>query len=227
MPTRRPPKPEPAPEEEPRPRKEPTSPAPAPPTNPNAPAPAPLDVTIGRRWTQAQWLDLLKKLVADKLVTWEEVASITLGELNPPQVGTSLASNKNIQAHYEPRKTWQAVRAWLYAQPLGCRQCGTLLKLEAEHIRPKDELGPAADHLDNLQLLCKRCNAKKRPSHTKAGLTHLTAESGLMWLMLHFRPKTYEEFEKLCRDYGFTMANIRFQEAWGLAEWLRRAARYP
>jgi hypothetical protein len=78
-----------------------------------------------------------------------------------------------------------------------------------------------------MQLLCKRCNAKKRPSHKRAGLTHLTAEAGLMWLLLHFRPDTYEEYKFLCRAYGTTMADIRFQEAWALAEWLRSGGRYP
>ncbi len=55
----------------------------------------------------------------------------------------------------------------------------------------------------------------------------MTAEAGLMWLLLHFRPKTYDEYAALCREYGMTMANIRFQEAWALAEWLRREGRYP
>ncbi len=191
------------------------------------PVPSPLDVQVGRTWTEDQWRELIDKLVADGLVKYSEVAAITLGELNPPQVGTSLASNKNVKAQYEPRTAWQAVKAWLYEQPLGCRECGTLLKLEAEHTIPREELGDAADNLINMQLLCKRCNAKKRPSHKQAGLTHLTAEAGLMWLLLVFRPATYEEFKKLCRDYGMTMADIRFQEAWALAEWLRKAGRYP
>jgi 5-methylcytosine-specific restriction endonuclease McrA len=186
-----------------------------------------LDVHVGRAWNESQWRQLVAELVDEGLVKWEEVASIVLGELNPPQVGTSLASNKNIQAQYEKRKAWQAVKAWFYDQPLGCRECGTLLKLEAEHIKPKETLGYAADRLDNMQLLCKRCNAKKRPSHKNAGQTHLTAEAGLMWLLLTFRPGTYEEFKQLCRSYGMTMADIRFQEAWALAEWLSHDSRYP
>lgn len=192
-----------------------------------APAPEKLDVEVGRTWTEGQWREMVETLVASGLVEWGEVAAVTLGELNPPQVGTSLASNTNIKARYEKRKAWQAVKAWFYAQPLGCRTCGTLLKLEAEHIIPKDELGDEADRLENLQLLCKRCNAKKRPSHVNAGITHLTAEAGLMWLLFHFKPTSYEEFHDLCRQYGFTMANIRFQEAWALAEWLKAANRYP
>jgi 5-methylcytosine-specific restriction endonuclease McrA len=186
-----------------------------------------IDVHVGRQWTEDEWHELVERLVRDRLVKWQEVAAVTLGELNPPQVGTSLASNDNIKAQYPHRKAWQAVKEWFYRQPLGCRECGTLLKLEAEHIVPKEKLGKKADKLSNLQLLCKRCNAKKRPSHKKAGLTHLTAEAGLMWLLLQFRPETYDDFEALCRDYGMSMANIRFQEAWALAEWLRAARRYP
>jgi 5-methylcytosine-specific restriction endonuclease McrA len=191
------------------------------------PAPEKLDVQVGRTWTEDQWRALVSSMVEQGLVKWSEVAAVTLGELNPPQVGTSLASNPNIKAQYPPRQAWQAVRQWFYDQPLGCRECGTLLKLEAEHIIPKEEQGDAADNLKNMQLLCKRCNAKKRPSHKNAGVTHLTAEAGLMWLLLVFRPKTYGEYESLCREYGMTMANIRFKEAWALAEWLRREGRYP
>jgi 5-methylcytosine-specific restriction endonuclease McrA len=193
----------------------------------DAPAPEALDVQVGRTWSEEQWQGLVATLVEHGLAKWSEIATVTLGELNPPQVGTSLASNPNIKAQYQPRKAWQAVREWLYSQPLGCRECGTLLKLEAEHVIPKDEIGAKADELVNVQLLCKRCNTKKRPSHKKAGLTHLTAEAGLMWLLFVFRPATYQEFEKLCRDYGMTMANIRFQEAWAMAEWLAAAGRYP
>jgi 5-methylcytosine-specific restriction endonuclease McrA len=139
-------------------------------------APEKLDVHVGETWKEEDWRKLVEALVAEGLVQWQEVAAVTLGELNPPQVGTSLASNANIKNNYPPRKAWQAVKAWFYSQPLGCRECRTLLKLEAEHIVPREELGAEADKLENLQLLCKRCNAKKRPSHKNAGLTHLTAE---------------------------------------------------
>jgi hypothetical protein len=189
-----------------------------------------LDVQVGKNWSQDEWRLLVGALVDQKILSWEEVATVVLGELNPPQVGTSLASNKNLQKQYPPRKTWQAVKGWFYAQGgvrLGCRQCGTLLKLEAEHIKDKKQLGKSADSLDNMQLLCKRCNAMKRPSHKNAGLTHLTAEAGLMWLLFVFQPQSYDEYKKLCRSYGMTMADIRFQEAWAMAEWLKRTKRFP
>lgn len=195
-----------------------------------APVPTQLDVQVGRTWTQEDWRAQVEGMVAENLVSWDEIAATVLGALNPPQVGTSLASNANIKAQFPRRKAWQAVKGWFYDQAkpgeIGCRQCRTLLHLEAEHIQPKAELGAAADRLDNLQLLCKRCNAKKRPNFRNAGATHLTTEAGLMWILLTFRPTTYKEFERLCRAYGMTMASIRFQEAWAMAEWLAQDGRY-
>jgi hypothetical protein len=57
-------------------------------------------------------------------------------------------------------------------------------------------------------------------------LTYLTTEAALMWLLFTKTPKTYQEFEQLCRDYGMTMANIRFQEAWAMARWLHKIGQY-
>ena len=47
-----------------------------------------------------------------------------------------------------------------------------------------------------------------------------------MWILFVKRPGTYHEYEHLCRDYGLTMANIRFKEAWAMARWLQRDGRY-
>ncbi len=178
-----------------------------------------------REWMPEQWKSLLESLVKDGLVTWQEVTSLVLGQLNPPQVGTSLASNKDVQAYFPPKQTWRAVREWLYNQHGTCEQCGTRLDLQADHIVSKEAGG--SDTLDNFQLLCRRCNVVKRPSHKKGGITYLSAESALMWLLFVHRPNTYEEYEQLCRKYGLTMANIRFQEAWAMAEWLKREGLYP
>lgn len=175
-----------------------------------------------REWVEDDWQNLMADLVSQGIVSWQEIAAVVLGSLNPPQVGTSLASNKILQSRYEFRKTWQAVRSWLYAQPPGCRQCGTLLGIEAEHIVPRQHLGDEVWHLDNMQLLCKRCNAKKRPSHKNAGVTHLTSESALMWILLVHKPGNYQEYRQMCRVYGLTMADIRFQESWAFVEWRQR-----
>ena len=186
----------------------------------------PENTTEDATWSEDQWFDLLAELVDHGITTWREIASVTLGELNPPQVGTAIASKKSFQSHYPRRGTWRAVRGWFYAQDGTCEDCGTYLQLEGEHRIARAQLGDTGDRLDNMQLLCKRCNAKKRPSHKNAGITFLTAQSALMWLLLTKRPDTYGEFRDLCRAYGLTMADIRFQEAWALAVWLNRRGLY-
>jgi hypothetical protein len=77
-----------------------------------------------------------------------------------------------------------------------------------------------------MTLRCRRHNVIRRKSHKKGGLTYLTAEAALMWILFTKRPNTYQEFEKMCRHYGMTMANIRFQEAWAMAHWLAKEQRY-
>jgi len=174
-----------------------------------------------RKWTEDQWKKFLEQLITQNLFSWKEVTETVLGALNPPQVGTSIATNKNFQAHYPARKTWKAVREWFYSQKGFCVSCGTRLNLQAEHIISREEIGKKADKLSNLQLMCRRCNVIKRPSHKKGGLTFLTTQAALMWLLFVYNPKKYSEYEKLCRKYGLTMANIRFQEAWAIAKWLK------
>lgn len=185
-----------------------------------------MNVADDRSWSEDQWLDLVQDLVNRGLVTWQEVAAAVLGEFNPPQVGTGVASKSSFKARFPPRKAWQAVKEWFYSQSGQCDECGTRLHLEAEHIRSREELGDDADTLENLQLLCKRCNAVKRPSHKQAGKTFLTAQAALMWILLVLRPTTYRQYRDLCREYGLTMADIRFQEAWAQAVWLSRHGEY-
>ena len=47
-----------------------------------------------------------------------------------------------------------------------------------------------------------------------------------MWILFTHKPSTYQDFQKLCREYGLTMANIRFEEAWAMAKWLNREGMY-
>lgn len=179
-----------------------------------------------REWTEEQWKYMIDYLVEEGLVKYSELASLVLGHLNPSQVGTSVASNKSFQSHYPPRKCWQAVRQWHFDQTGKCADCGTRLELQADHIIPKEELGDAANTLDNLTLRCRRCNVIKRPSHKHGGETFLTAEAALMWILFTKRPDTYEKFMDLCREYGLTMASVRFEESWVMAKWLEREGNY-
>ncbi len=160
------------------------------------------------------------------MVSFKELASLILGNLNPSQVGTSVASKKTFQSHYPKRKCWEAVRQWHFDQTGKCADCGTRLDLQADHIIPKEVLHEAADTLDNLTLRCRRCNVIRRPSHKLGGKTYLTTEAALMWILFTKRPSTYQEYERLCRSYGLTMASVRFEEAWAMAKWLQREGKY-
>jgi hypothetical protein len=183
-------------------------------------------------WDDDRWRTFVDSLVKIGILTWEEVAVCVLGELNPPQVGTSQASNPNIQRHYPPQRTMQAVMDWFYGMDGTCSVCGSRMHIEVDHIKGKDEflqegLDPAdADTLDNLQLLCRRCNVIKRESHKLGGLSFATAQAALMWILLVERPKTLPEFATRCRAHGLTMASVRFQEAWAMAIWLSKSAMY-
>ena len=245
------------------------------------------------KWSDEQWARLLSTIVASGLASWTQITSLVLGHLNPSQVGTSIASKRSFQRHYEPRQTWRNVRQWYFDQDGKCADCGSRLEIQADHMVPKEvvgtigvalanseaspddraalqalvrkeldallvelgeaydspdatrdaicadlvellatgeteraELVAAADRLDNMILRCRRCNVIRRPSHQHGGKTFLTAEAALMWLLLVKRPRTYEEYATLCRDYGLTMADIRFEEAWAMARWLQRIGSY-
>lgn len=179
-------------------------------------------------WSEDHWITFINHLVASGVMSYKEVASAILSTLNPPQVGTGVASKKSFQAHYPPRKTMSAVFDWFYDQSGRCEDCGTRMELQADHIKPKQEFENQddADTLDNLELRCRRCNVVKRPSHTKGGLTFLTAAAALMWILFKYRPKKYVDYHNLCREYGLTMANIRFKEAWALAIWMNKEGVY-
>lgn len=93
-------------------------------------------------------------------------------------------------------------------------------------ILTQKDIEEVADRLDNMILRCRRHNVIRRPSHANGGQTFLTAEAGLMWLLFVHRPKNYGSFQNLCRAYGLTMANIRFEEAWAMALWLHHVGLY-
>jgi hypothetical protein len=182
--------------------------------------------TEDKSWEEAHWKGLLEYLLSEKMVSYKEIASLVLGHLNPSQVGTSIASNKSFQTQFPKGKIWENVRDWSYQQTGRCADCGTRLELQGDHIISREALGAEADRLDNMTYRCRRCNVIKRPSHKQGGLTFLTTEAALMWILMTRKPTTYQEFAQMCRDYGLTMANIRFQEAWAMAKWLERIGKY-
>lgn len=177
-------------------------------------------------WSEEHWRGLINWFIDSGLLSARELAALMLGHINPSQVGTSIASKKTFQAHFPPRKIMRAVIQWHFEQTGKCADCGTRLELQADHVIPREEKGDDADRLENMTLRCRRCNVIRRPSHKQGGKTFLTAEAALMWILFVKKPRTYQDFERLCRNYGMTMANIRFQEAWAMAHWLSREGRY-
>lgn len=177
-----------------------------------------------------QWRAFIEKFVADGIVTWEDIATAVLAELNPPQVGTAVANA--VKHNYPKGETMREVWKWLYAQDGKCAVSGKRLFLEADHRVPKDDFIKAgkdvkeADILDNFQLLTKRENVIKRRSHRLGGISFSNAAAVLMFVLFNYRPRTLAEFETICRNYGLTMSGIRFQEAWAMAVWLSKDGLY-
>lgn len=178
------------------------------------------------QWTEDNWRRLIQWFTDTGLVTYQQVAALMLGHLNPSQVGTSIASKATFQKHFPPRQIMRAVIQWHFNQTGRCADCGSRLELQADHIETREDHGDEADRLENMTLRCRRCNVIRRPSHKHGGKTFLTTEAALMWILFVKRPTVYQEFKKLCRDYGLTMADIRFQEAWAMAHWLKRDGLY-
>ena len=175
-------------------------------------------------WSDVEWRDLLGRLVDERLLSWKEITALSLGHMNPSQVGTSLASSDGFKRRYGKGQVMPRVMEWFYAQPGKCTDCGTRLELQADHNRPREDYEDPldADFIENMVLRCRRCNVIKRPSHEFGGLTYLTTESALMWILLSFRPRTLNDYVRMCRLYGMTMADVRMQEGWAMAHWLRR-----
>lgn len=113
---------------------------------------------------------------------------------------------------------------WVYQQNGRCADCGSRLELQADHMQGKEGFEDPldADFIENMTLRCRRCNVVRRPSHEFGGLTFLTAEAALMWILLVIRPRTLKDYTRMCRVYGMTMSDIRMQEAWAMAHWLAR-----
>ncbi len=190
--------------------------------------PAPQPPSFGLQdsiWSQDQWFELLQQLVQMGIVDWKDITALVLGHLNPSQVGTSLASSEGFQRNYGKGNTMGLVMKWFYSQTGKCADCGSRLELQADHIIGREQYSDKldADFIENMTLRCRRCNVVRRPSHELGGLTYLTAEAALMWILLVIRPRTFSDFTRMCRLYGMTMSDIRMQEAWAMAHWLSKA----
>lgn len=175
-------------------------------------------------WQADEWRGLLERLINEGMLSWKEVTTLTLGHMNPSQVGTSLASSEGFKRKYGKGQVMSKVMDWFYQQDGKCHDCGTRLELQADHNKPREEYDDPldADFIENMVLRCRRCNVIKRPSHEFGGQTHLTAETALMWILFSFRPRILPDFVRMCRMYGMTMADVRMQEGWAMAHWLQK-----
>jgi hypothetical protein len=176
------------------------------------------------KWTDEDWRILLDDLIRQKVITWKELTTLILGQLNPSQVGTSMASAEGFKRRYGKGYTMKVVMEWLYDQKGNCSDCGTRVELQADHIKSKETFTDPldADFIENTTMRCRRCNVIRRPSHVLGGQTHLTAESALMWILFIYQPRTLGDYIRLCRLYGMTMSDIRMHEGWAMAIWLTR-----
>ena len=204
------------------------------------PEPSPEDSGHGLHdsgWTDDEWRLLMENLVESGVITWREATACILGELNPPQVGTSVASadagkfgfKENHQSQHPDESFMPHVLDWFYSQSGRCLDCGTRLDLQADHQEGRENFDNPrqADWLHNLCLRCRRHNVAKRKSHeARAGRTELPAQQGLMWILFVLRPLTLRDFMRLARLYGMSMASIRFDEAWAMAIWMEREGGY-
>src|SRR5699024_10700579 len=146
----------------------------------------------------------------DGVMAWKDATATLLGELNPPQVGTAIASadkkkfgfkDNHCREYPKEVSVMSRVMSWLYDQDGYCADCGTRLDLQADHVQGREnfENPRDADTLDNLTLRCRRHNVAKRNSHVgRAGRTALPAQQALMWILLELRPRTRRDFERLC-----------------------------
>ncbi len=93
---------------------------------------------------EAGWLNILHRLVGAGLLRWRDVGALTLGHLNPPQMGTSLA-HEGFQERYGKGTTMAQVWPWAYQQDGCCRTCSSRLELQADHVIPKEFVRDASE----------------------------------------------------------------------------------
>jgi hypothetical protein len=100
-------------------------------------------------WTDEDWRLFLEHLINKRLFSWKNVATLTIGQINPPQVGTSLASAEGFKQRYGKGNTMSAVMEWFYTKGSQCIDCGSWFELQADHIIPKEIICDTGLQLSN------------------------------------------------------------------------------
>ena len=80
--------------------------------------------------------------------------------------------------------------------------------------------------LESDKGLYKAFGQSPRTKYLKTENFYLTSKERLTYILFTKKPSTYQEFYQMCRDYGMTMASVRFEEAWAMAKWLEREGKY-
>jgi hypothetical protein len=78
-----------------------------------------------------------------------------------PVFGVDKEFDKKLSTFYQSVK-WRGARDYVFAHnPNECAYCGTVDKLQIDHIRPLRHNWDLRLVIDNLQILCEDCNYKK------------------------------------------------------------------
>jgi hypothetical protein len=89
-----------------------------------------------------------------------ELSPYVAGELIQLVLRIASRQAPSSDAHRDSRTVPQAVKIAVFARDGGkCKECGATTYLEYDHIIPLSRGG--ATSINNLQLLCRRCNSKK------------------------------------------------------------------
>ena len=82
---------------------------------------------------------------------------------------------------------WRAVRQAVFRRDgWRCRECGTRVALECDHIRPITQAGDWLD-MDNLQTLCRGCHIQKTARTKRAERIETDARAELAAMAMEGR----------------------------------------
>jgi hypothetical protein len=106
----------------------------------------------------------LDELTADRL--WQEIgdrsdAKPVMRNLIALADQAGIIEKPTVVEYRRRPQTPAKLRALVLARDgCACRHCGATTNLHVDHIKPRAKGGH--DDLDNLQILCQRCNSAKR-----------------------------------------------------------------
>jgi hypothetical protein len=115
------------------------------------------DITSEKR--QSEGLELFTKLLG---LTDGDVLRAVISAYKPPQPGALVGSWKQ-RKNYSAPLTSGEVWAMYVKHDFRCAQCGSQYKISLDHI----DNNSMSDDKDNFQVLCMKCNRRKRSGNIK------------------------------------------------------------